>query len=376
MRRGDAASQGQLLALCSVTALTPALRLLPRGSAALAGRGGWLSVLLALPAAALYAAFLWDFLRRRREGETLRALLLRAAGRRLGAALTALCALWFLFYAAFTLRDSAQRLIVTVYPHADRRVFILPLAAAAALAATGGALRLMRTAKLILPPLLGLIALTLLFALPGLSRDELLPLGLWEAPRLLCGTLPTLDTAALVLTLLFFLSDALSEPGSYRRVALRIALLGSLMAALTATVIGSFGHELMARLARPYFTLVRGLVFFRSLERTEALTAAFWLFSDFLLTAALLLCARRCLGAERAESAAGSGSRARLPAFGREKLLFAALGAAAALGACLLAPEEASFERLSLRVVPALNAGVCLLLLPGVYALGRARKRI
>ena len=82
------------------------------------------------------------------------------------------------------------------------------------------------------------------------------------------------------------------------------------------------------------------------------------------------------LGAERAESAAGSGSRARMPAFGREKLLFAALGAAAALGACLLAPEEASFERLSLRVVPALNAGVCLLLLPGVYALGRARKRI
>ena len=59
---------GQLLALCSVMALTPALRLLPGASAALAGRGAWLSILLALPAAVAYGAFLGRFGQRRREG--------------------------------------------------------------------------------------------------------------------------------------------------------------------------------------------------------------------------------------------------------------------------------------------------------------------
>lgn len=351
---------GQLLALCSVMALTPALRLLPGASAALAGRGGWLSILLALPAAVAYGAFLWRFGQRRREGESLPALWQRAAGETFGAVLLALCGLWLLFYAAFTLRDSAQRLIDTVYPHADRRLFVLPLGLAAAVAGSGDARRLVRCAKLLLPLLLGAVALTLLFALPQMHADNLLPVAGQGARPILKGTLPTLDVAALVLVLLLFLSDGLTGEARYRSVAGRIALLGTLMAALTAAVIGAFGHELTARLSQPYFSLVRNLVFFHSLERIEALLAALWIFSDFLLTAALLIVARRCLA----------------PLCGKNAWLPAAAGAAALLIACLLAPEAAVFERLSLRWIPAANAAVCLLLIPGVYALGRLRKRL
>lgn len=353
-------SLGQGLALCSVMALTPALRLLPAGSAALAGRGGWLSVLLALPAAIAYGLFLWGFSKKRRVGESLPALWQRAIGARAGALLLALCGFWLLFYAAFTLRDSAQRLITTVYPHADRRLFILPLGLCAAIAGAGDARRLARSAKLLLPLLVGAIMLTLAFSLPEVHADNLLPLTGRDALPLLKGTLPTLDVAALILVLLFFLSDLLTGEGSYRSVAARIVLLGALMAALTAAVLGAFGHELTARLTQPYFSLVRTLVFFRSLERMEALLVAFWIFSDFLLTAALLLIARRCL----------------TPLCGTRFPLPACLGAAALLTACLLAPEAAAFQTLSLRVIPAANAVVSLLLIPGVYAVGRIRKQI
>lgn len=358
MTDGRSYTLGQLLALCSVSALTPALRLLPAASAALAGRGGWLSVLLALPPAALYGALLWRFSHKRQAGESLPALWRRAAGPRLGAVLLGLCGLWFLFYAAFTLRDSAQRLVETVYPHADRRLFIVPLALAAALAGAGDARRLARTARLVLPLMIAAVALTLCFSLPELRADNLLPLSRRDALPILRGTLPTLDVAGLILVLLFFLSDELTGACSYRSVAGRIALLGAMMAALVAAVIGSFGHELAAQLSRPYFSLVRNLVFFHSLERIEALLVALWIFSDFLLTAGLLLCARRCL-----------------PELGG-KLPALIPGAGALLIACLLAPEAESFTRLSLRLVPALNAAVCLLLIPGVFALGKLRGRL
>ncbi len=360
MKSSDRFTLGQLLALCSVMALTPALRLLPGASAALAGRGGWLSVLLALPAAIAYGAFLWHFGQQRREGESLPALWQRAAGERVGAALLMLCGLWLLFYAGFTLRDSAQRLIDTVYPHADRRLFVLPLGLAAAVAGAGEARRLVRCAKMLLPLLVGAIALTLLFALPELHSDNLLPLAGQDALPVLKGALPTLDVAALILVLLFFLSDRLIGEGRYRSVAGRIALLGTLMAALTAAVIGAFGHELSARLTQPYFSLVRNLVFFHSLERIEALLVALWIFSDFLLTAALLLVVRRCLA----------------PLCGEKPWLGAAIGAPALLIGCLLAPEAAAFERLSSRWIPVANAAVCLLLIPGVYVLGKLRKRL
>ncbi|MBR5343828.1 MAG: GerAB/ArcD/ProY family transporter [Oscillospiraceae bacterium] len=356
----DSYSLGQLLALCSAAALTPALRLLPSQTAALAGRGAWLSVLLALPAAAAYGAFLWLFLRRRRAGESLAALWRRAAGERFGALLLALCGLWLAFYAAFTLRDSAQRLIDTVYPQAERRLFILPLGLAAAVAGAGEAKRLVRTAKLVLPLMVAAVALTLCFALPELRADNLLPIAGRDALPLLRGTLPTLDAAGLILTLLFFLSEGLTGEARWRAVAARIGLLGALMAALVAAVVGAFGHELTARLSQPYFALVRCLVFFRALERMEALLVALWIFSDFLLTSAALLAARRCLA----------------PILGEGRLPAVLAGAAAIICACLLAPGTAEFTALSTRLVPALNAAVCLLLIPGVFFVGKLRRRI
>ena len=207
-------------------------------------------------------------------------------------------------------------------------------------------------------PLAVAIALTLLFALPEAKLDNLLPLRLDLS--LLRGTLPTLDVAALILTLLFFLSDGLTGAGGGADITRRVVLLGALMAALVAAVTGAFGHELAAAPSQPYFSLVRNLVLFRSLERVEALPAALWIFSDFLLVSALLLCARKALS----------------PLCGARRGLPAVLGALTLLAACLLAPDAASYRLLSLRVVPLANACVCALLIPGVYVAGRMRRNI
>ena len=360
MKNEDRCSLGQLLALCSAAALTPALRMIPPLTAEAAGKTAWLSVILALPAALLYAFFLWRFGQKRQEGESSAELWRRAAGRVPGSILLLLFGLWLLFYAAFTLRSGAERLIGTVYPRADRRALILPLGLAAAAAGAGDLRRLVRTAKLVLPLLIGAIVLTLVFSLPELDADNLLPLVPETAGSLFRGALPTLDVAGLVLTLLFFLSDGLAGEPRFRAVAVRVLSVGCLTAAICAAVVGAFGHELTARLAQPYFALVRSLVLFRSLERPEALQVALWIFSDFLLTAALILAARRSLA----------------PLFGRFSPGTRLLGLPPLLLACFLAPEAGAFSALSLHLIPAINAAVCLLLIPGAFVLGRLRKRL
>lgn len=347
-----------LLSLCSVAALTPALRLLPGCAAAEAGRGAWLSVLLALPAALLYARFLRRFQRLRLPGEGAEALCQRIAGRRSGAAFVRLLGLWLLFYAAFTLRAGGERLVTTVYAYADRRLFVFPLGLAAAWASSGSARRLGRMGALVLPLTLGAILLSLLFALPELRADNLLPLTGQDALPILRGSLPTLDAALLVLMLLFLLSGEAEGEIPFGPVARRTLSLGLLLSAMTAVTVGVFGHELCCRLTRPYFSLIRNLVFFRTLERIEALFVALWIFSDFLLTAALLRLAGRCL----------------LPQL-ESRLTAALCGGAATLAGCLMAPDAAAYRFLSLRLVPGLNLGVTLLLIPGVFLLGKLRRR-
>ena len=55
----------QLLPLATVFFLSPALRLVPSGTAELAGRAAWVSVAVALPMLILYMYFISRFLRRR-----------------------------------------------------------------------------------------------------------------------------------------------------------------------------------------------------------------------------------------------------------------------------------------------------------------------
>ena len=68
-----------------------------------------------------------------------------------------------------------------------------------------------------------------------------------------------------------------------------------MVTAVSLAVLGNFGAELTARLTRPFFSLVRNLEFFGSLERIEALVVTLWVFPDFLLVSALLYTAQHIL---------------------------------------------------------------------------------
>ena len=362
----DGVSGRQVLSLGTVILLTPTLRLFPARTAELAGRLSWLTAGLAFLPLLGYAWFLARLEQARREGETLADYLARAGGR----PALAVTAAWALLYAAFVLRSGADRFVGTVYPRASPPVFAEAMGALALWAALHSERALLRTARLVQPFLLLALGLLLLFACREARLDNLLPATLPEAPGLLRGTLVPLDLVAGVgLAMGFAVSGLPKRGGVFRALGLWTAAMCLLLTLLSVAVTGVLGAELTVRLSRPFFSLVRTLVFFRTVERLEALVVMLWIFPDFLITALFLRAAaqalRRLLGYDGALDGEG---------LGRGRWLILAAGLLAAALSFVLAPDAQKLERWSAQLIPALNLCYALVFLPAIYIIDRAKR--
>ena len=364
----------QLLSLLAVLLLTPALRLFPSGAVRLAGRAAWLSPLAALPLLGLYLWFLCRFLSHRAEDEGLAELIGRAAGQKLARPVLLLTALWLLFYGSFLLRSGADRFITTIYPNSGPAVFVICLGLLGGVAALGAERSIVRVGRLVLPLLYGVLAVALFTALTALKKENLLPVTGRDFLPVASGALPVLDVVSAVMVLGAFFVWPLPKPAAVFPTGLRwLAGACVMLCLLAAAILGTFGAELTGLLTRPFFYLVRNLVFFHSLERVEAFVVTLWVFPDFLMISALLFAAQRCLRPVLGLSAPTPGRALSLRG---GRWLGALCALAAIVCGCLLAPDARSLSFFSEKLIPALNLGFAFVLLPALYALGRLKKRL
>ena len=364
----------QLLSLGAVIALTPALRLFPTQAASIAGRAGWLAPLAALPPALVWAramALLTDTMQ---PGEQFPDLLLRLGGKRLGKPALALFAAWCLTYAAFVLRSGADRLVGTVYPGASPALFSQLMGLTALLAALSTPRSLARIGRMLLPLLFGVLGLLLFFALLSADFRNLFPLSpsdLWPVAK----TAPVpLDIVAGSGTALCFLAGGLKERGpGFPALAKWSGLLCAGLSLLSAAVIGAFGAPLTAQLARPFFVLVRTLVFFRTVERVEALVVMLWIFPDFLMAALFFWAGQYAL-----RLLCGFHPDMKIHArldFAEGRVLIWAFGAAAIILSLFLAPEPRRLERWSTVYIPCANLAFVFVYLPLLYIVGKKTQK-
>lgn len=365
----------QLIALCTITLLAPALRLIPSGAAAVAGRAAWLTAPAAIPLMLLYIFFIYRFMRERNEGEGLAELSMRCLGDKAGKAMLIVSAVWLLLYAGFVLRSGADRLITTIFPYSTPHVFIIVMGLLGMISALGSSRSIVRTAKLVQPVVLGVLLFILLFALMSVDKQNLLPLTGRDILPVMKSSLTVVDILTIVIySACFLLGSVRKEKVSFARLSVWTGLMLLLVTLISAAVIGSFGAELTSRLTRPFFTLVRNLVFFGSLERIEALVVALWIFPDFLLVSALLFAAQHILRLVFNGDGEYRGQR-RLDMSDR-RWLIPLCAAAAIFCAILIAPTPTGLEFWSHTLIPIINLGYALIMLPAVFAVGKLRKKI
>lgn len=373
MKHSDPFSRQQLRSLCTAALLSPILRLIPGSAAPLAGRAAWAGPLAALPPLLAYGWLLGRIRGDMEPGEALPELCLRALGKPLGKSVLLGLSAWLLLYGGFVLRAGAERFLVTVYPRAEAALFVVSMGLLGLLAALGPLQSLLRAARMALPILLTALLLILLAGLGSLDKTELLPLTAADAGALLRGAFPALDLLAFgLVAYCFFRPGGEEEPGRFGRTALWTMEMTLLLTAVGAAVQGRFGAALSARLAAPFFALVRNLVFFRSLERMEALVVGLWLVPDFLLTGLVLHAAQRCL---RLAVGTPPGPGEKRLALSNGRWLIWLCGAIAIGLGLLLGPDPASLQLWSRAIIPLLNLFAAALI-PAVWFVGRAQKKL
>lgn len=354
----------QLSALLWTAMLAPLVRQAPGAALPGAGKAAWISALLTLPGAAALSLVLSALLRRRRPGEGPGTLLCRCVGKTPGRLLSALGAVWLLFCAGFTLRAGADRLVAAVYPESESALFAGAMLLLT-LPAARGRLRVLGRMGEIAGPVLGALFLAAAFSSLRLAEAaELLSLPQGALRDAAMGFLPLLGTlSAGAFFVLLAEETPLRRPG--RTFFLPLAGLSGAAALLSVLILGVFGPALAGEMDYPFFVLVRNLRLPHLLERGEALVAGAWVVSDYLLTASQLQMASRAA----ALALYGPGKE-------RPDALVWVCALLTGAAAWLCAGDAFALQRLGRVWIPAGDLILVWGVLPGVYALGRLRKRI
>ena len=329
-----------------------------------AGRSAWLTALLTVPAAALLGRLTGWLLARRRPGEGLGDLLVRSVGPAPGRMLAALFGLWFLCYGGFVLRAGADRFVSAVYPASPVWLFLVVTALLGLPAGLGRLRTLGRFAEVAAPALTAVFALVFLFSAELLDPGELWPLSREDVLRALAAA-PGLLNALSVGIYYAFLAGEVDPGGLCRSFSRPLAALCALEALLSAVTVGSFGEGLSGRMNYPFFVLLRNLRVFHLLDRAEALVAAQWVVTDFLLLSSLLHLASGTLRLALRGSEGEGGP-----------VLTLLCAAGMLLAGFFCAPTSFALRALGERTIPLVHAVLVFGALPLALGLGILRKKI
>lgn len=278
-------SQTQLCALLWASLLAPAAELLPAVTLPWAGRGAWLTTLLAFP---VLAGAGWLLARAVRGREGLPQTILAGFGPIAGRGILLLYIVWGEFLLALRLRLCAQRLLAS--GERDGSLwFYLPIAALLALWMARGKLAVFaRAGQVLLAVVLTAAAVVLGLALFQVRPEHLLPLWWQDALPVAGGTLPVCGVLGWGMFAAFLLGN--TEPAKdAKRDWLIWSGLGCVLLSLEQlVVIGNLGETLAQRLHSPFFALAKSVGVEGAFQRVESIVSALWIFGDLALLGVIL----------------------------------------------------------------------------------------
>ena len=364
MERKYQITRRQLFTLAFVGLLSPMIRLLPKAAVEQAGSAAWLSPLAAVPGIVFLTWIASLMVKDSAPGEGLGEVFQRYLGRIAGKILAGLFGLWICLYAGFILRAGAERLLSTAYESGDKSFFILTVMAVVLLTVRGRLRALARAGALFFFLLLGTVFGVLIFALPQLRVENLLPVYGRDTGRIFLGGIPAADVLSPWVYLLFLYGyvqrrearrSLLKDSLRWQGLELLVVLL------LMVTTIGCFGEGFLMKLQSPFFTMIRDIRIFNIVERIESVVIAIWVITDYIFISGLL-----CAGTEALRGSLGL----------EKKTVLVYVGAAVALAFSFLAARSSfTFSGVSQRLIPLVNLIFLYGILPLICLIGKIRKK-
>lgn len=285
-------SSTQLMALLWAGLLAPAADQLPGLLLPAAGRGAWLSVLVA---GVLLWLLGWAVYRLAGTQGPARALGQRPV---FGRAVLLIYIMYGVVLLGLRLRLCAARLVGGEEQSGAAWPVVLAVAILALWISRGTVTAFGRVGQLFLTILLGTAGGVLLLALPQARPERVFPL----TPDLVLESLRAVPLAAGVLSWGVYVAFLLGEtqaPGAGRRWRWPVWSLGGalLLASAQMVVLANLGTGLAKELDSPFFALAKGVGVEGAFQRAESLVLALWVLADLTMMDVLLF-ALRAMGRE------------------------------------------------------------------------------
>ena len=279
----DRISLRQLITLTFAALLSPAIRVLPGRTAQLAGEGGWLAALAALPLALGLCWALSALLKGRGLGRTALDILGPAAGR----LVLGLYLAWGLFLLSANARLAALRFLTVSYRNAPLPLFLAAMLALALWLARKPVRVLGRAGEVFYLALAAGLGFSLALGAFQTDPGRVLPLWGEDLPAVGAAALPVLGLLGYGIFAAFLAGGVTPGEHHRRRLMKWGAGLCLTLTALQLVCLGNFGPGLAARMDTPFFMMVKGIGIEGTFQRVESVILALWALSDLALLALL-----------------------------------------------------------------------------------------
>ena len=279
----EALSGVQFKTLIYTGLMAPVVELLPNIVLLIAGKGAWLSILLALPVAALLAKWL---LQMSNEQTGLAEVIQTECGVWLGRLILILYLLWGEWLLALRLRLCAQRLLLAGERDGSLWFFLPVIAVLVLWMSRGKLVAFARTTQTFFWILLACTTLIMCLSLTQVKMEYLLPVWREDMQGILVGVIPVMGTLGYGIYGMFLLGNLKREKrgsGGYETIGFLFLLI-----AQQVVILGSFGVALTEKLSIPFFALAKSVGVEGAFQRVESMVAAVWMFADLACMGMLL----------------------------------------------------------------------------------------
>lgn len=279
---GDKISIRQFFIIYVIGVAALIIRVLPRYSSFFAKEGTWIASIAAVLPMFLLMFLLYKIMRNGKDSSLVDSFkrILGKAGSKVLLAIYLIACIVFL---AFRIRYFAEKCMSSIFTNVQVEFFIISVLVVVYLIAKNKLQAFARFTEFIWIPLLMFVIFILFISIPDIKLENLYPITIYDIDNIAMGVLPIM-AVYVYLPCMLFLGDSVNNKEKFLKTGIKyILIIGILGAIISLTTVGVFGSDLSQDLTQPYFTALKNIELFGTIERIEALAITFWIVTDIVL---------------------------------------------------------------------------------------------
>lgn len=261
---------------------SPLIRLLPIQLARETGGAIWLSPFINF---VVFGILIWilSSLFKKNQTESLSQVYDKVLGKPISTIVLIIYIVWIIVLASTSLRNFSERLLSSLYIYAPLQFFMIIMAVVVFFISKASIENLARLVEISLYLFLGIILLITIFSVQNIDLYNFSLLDL-EGIKQNITSVPIIVGIFGYFTFVMFLGDKITGKEKIKKLGIKTGILLTAFCLIIIFVtVGSFGAELVEDLTLPFFSAIKNITIFSTIERAESVFITTWILTDFVL---------------------------------------------------------------------------------------------